>query len=407
MKKKNLSLALLITVLFLNFTYAQDKNKGEFIDRYSPYYDQMLKEVNEFENPPKPQKKIFKLDFSGLNIPKGLSEFKYYWFNEPVSQGITGTCWSFCTTSFYESEVYRLHNKKIKLSEMWTVYWEYVEKAKGWVRMRGEMNFGEGSQSNAVKRIWKIYGVVPLEAYKGLLPNQKVHNHSKMFNEMNTYLETIKKNNQWNEEEVVGTIKSILNYYMGTPPEKFIYEGEEYTPKEFLEEQVNLNLDDYIDVMSILEQPFYQRVEYTVPDNWWHNKDYYNVPVDEFMALIKEAIRNGYTMAIGGDVSEAGYDSRSKAGIVPTFDIPSEYIDDYAREFRFDNKTTGDDHGIHLVGYTVKDGKDWYLIKDSGAGSRNVEPKGFYFYHEDYVKLKMLTLTIHKDAAKKILSKFK
>lgn len=407
MEKKNLLLALLITVLFLNFTYAQDKNKGEFIDRYSPYYDQMLKEVNEFENPPKPQKKIFKLDFSGLNIPKGLSEFKYYWFNEPVSQGITGTCWSFCTTSFYESEVYRLHNKKIKLSEMWTVYWEYVEKAKGWVRMRGEMNFGEGSQSNAVKRIWKMYGVVPLEAYTGLLPNQKVHNHSKMFNEMNTYLEIVKKNNQWNEEEVVGTIKSILNYYMGTPPEKFIYEGEEYTPKEFLEEQVNLNLDDYIDVMSILEQPFYQQVEYTVPDNWWHNKDYYNVPVYEFMALIKEAIRNGYTIAIGGDVSEAGYDSRSKAGIVPTFDIPSEYIDDYAREFRFDNKTTGDDHGIHLVGYTVKDGKDWYLIKDSGAGSRNVEPKGFYFYHEDYVKLKMLTLTIHKDAAKKILSKFK
>ncbi|MCX7833346.1 MAG: peptidase C1 [Ignavibacteria bacterium] len=404
---KKIFFSLLITLLFLNSLYSQDKNKGEFIDRFSPYYDQMLKEVNEFENPPKPQKKIFKLDFTGLNIPKGLSEFKYYWFNEPVSQGITGTCWSFCTTSFYESEIYRIHNRKIKLSEMWTVYWEYVEKAKGWVRMRGDMNFGEGSQSNAVKRIWKQYGVVPLEVYTGLLPNQKVHNHSKMFNEMNSYLETVKKNNQWNEEEVVETIKSILNYYMGTPPEKFIYEGEEYTPMEFLEEKVNLNLDDYIDVMSILEQPFYQQVEYTVPDNWWHNKDYYNIPVNEFMMLIKEAIRNGYTMAIGGDVSEAGYDSRSKAGIVPTFDIPSEYIDDYAREFRFDNKTTGDDHGIHLVGYTVKDGKDWYLIKDSGAGSRNVDPKGFYFYHEDYVKLKMLTLTIHKDAAKKILSKFK
>ncbi len=407
MKKKNLFFAFLITISILNVLFAQDKNKGEFIDRFSPYYDQMLKEVNEFENPQKPQKKIFKLDFSGLNIPKGLSEFKYYWFNEPVSQGITGTCWSFCTTSFYESEIYRTQNKKIKLSEMWTVYWEYVEKAKGWVRMRGEMNFGEGSQSNAVKRIWKLYGVVPLEAYSGLLPNQKVHNHSKMFNEMNTYLEFVKKNNNWNEEEVVNTIKSILNYYMGTPPEKFIYDGKEYTPQEFLQEEVNLNLDDYIDVMSILEQPFYQQVEYPVPDNWWHNKEYYNIPVEEFMVLIKEAIRNGYTMALGGDVSEAGYDSRSKAGIVPTFDIPSEYIDDYAREFRFDNKTTGDDHGIHLVGYTVKDGKDWFLIKDSGAGSRNIEPKGFYFYHEDYIKLKMLTLTIHKDAAQKILSKFK
>jgi len=113
-------------------------------------------------------------------------------------------------------------------------------------------------------------------------------------------------------------------------------------------------------------------------------------------------------MAIGGDVSDAGYDSRRKAGIIPTFDIPSEYIDEYSRQFRFDNKTTGDDHGIHLVGYTLKNGKDWYLIKDSGAGARNIEPFGFYFYNEDYIKLKMLGITIHKDAVEKnILTKFK
>ncbi len=131
MKSKNLLLTLLIILFFTCIIYPQEKNKGEFIDRFSSYYDQMMKEINEFENPPKLQKKYFKLDYSGLNIPKALSEFKYYWFNEPSSQGITGTCWSFCTTSFYESEIYRIHNKKLKLSEMWTVYWEYVEKAKG------------------------------------------------------------------------------------------------------------------------------------------------------------------------------------------------------------------------------------------------------------------------------------
>jgi bleomycin hydrolase len=75
---------------------------------------------------------------------------------------------------------------------------------------------------------------------------------------------------------------------------------------------------------------------------------------------------------------------------------------------RFSNYTTGDDHGIHLVGYKVDpSGKMWFLIKDSGSGSFNGKNKGYYFYHEDFVKLKMLSFTIHKDAVKDILKEFK
>ena len=118
------------------------------------------------------------------------------------------------------------------------------------------------------------------------------------------------------------------------------------------------------------------------------------------------AIKNGYTMAIGGDVSEPGYDGWHKIAIVPSFDIPAQYIDENAREFRFDNKTTTDDHGIHLVGYTNKNGVMWYLIKDSAAGSRNIDPAGYYFYREDYVKLKMMDFMVHKDAVKNLLAKF-
>lgn len=409
MKPFKIIILFLLSFFILTSVFSQEeKNKGEFIERFSPYYDEAIKKVNEFNNPPKEQKKTFKLDISGINIPKNLNDFTYYWFNEPINQGLTGTCWSFCTTSLYESEIYRIHNRKVKLSQMWSAYWEYVEKAKGWVKARGKMHFGEGSQSNAVKRIYVEYGIVPYDVFTGLKPGQTIYDHGKMFEEMKAYLETLKRDNAWNEEQAVNTIKTILNYYMGTPPEKFDYEGKEYTPKEFLKEVVDLNFDDYIEMMSILEQPYYQQVEYTVPDNWWHNKEYFNVPLTEFMQIIKAAIRNGYTLAFAGDVSEAGYDSRSKTAIVPTFDIPSEYIDEYARELRFDNGTTGDDHGIHLVGYTNRNGKDWYLIKDSGSGARNLEPVGFYFYHEDYVKLKMLGITIHKDAVdKNILAKFK
>jgi bleomycin hydrolase len=194
---------------------------------------------------------------------------------------------------------------------------------------------------------------------------------------------------------------------MSAPPTEFYFEGAKYSPKDFLNNYLKLKLDDYVDILSYMQQPYYQQVEYEVEDNWWHSKDYYNVPLNVYMDALKNAIRNGYTMVIGGDVSEAGYDPWHKVGVVPTFDIPSEYIDENARQFRFSNGTTTDDHGIHLVGYMEKDGKDWYLIKDSGSGSRNTGDKGYYFYHEDYVKLKIIDFMVHKDAVENILKKFK
>jgi bleomycin hydrolase len=397
-------LFFVITVI----TFCQVKNTGKIIQPKNEYWDEVVqKNIDEFNKKEKPAKQVFKMDFDGLNLPKSKDEFTSFWHNTPHNQGLTGTCWSFSTTSFFESEIYRLYKQKIKLSEIWTAYWEYIEKAKRFVNERGDSEFGEGSQANAVKRIWKQYGIVPLSVYDGKLKGQKSHDHSKMFEEMKNYLQSVKEKNLWNEDEVVATIQSILNHYIGTPPKKFNLDGKEYTPKKYLEKVVKLDLDDYIDVMSLLQEPYFQLAEYKVPDNWWHNKEYYNIPLEDFMNTIKRAIREGFTFVIGGDVSEAGIESHYKVAMIPSFDIPADYIDEYARQFRFSNGTTGDDHGIHLIGYLNKDGKDWFLIKDSGAGSYNVGDKGYYFFHEDFVKLKMLGFMIHKSAIPDILAKFK
>ena len=397
---------LLLTIAYVNTPAQVKKDKGIFVEHKKGFYDEIKEASKEWNNPPKEKKKEFRVDLSNVDAPKSIDEFTKYWYNDPVSQGNTGTCWCFSTTSFFETEVYRQQHIKVKLSEMYTVYWEYVEKAKRFVKERGNSLFEEGSEANAVKRIYKEYGIVPESVYNRMLPGQKFPDHSVLIKEMQTYLNNVKETNAWDEDEVISVIKSILNHYLGVPPTQVTVDGKTYTPKEYLSEYLKLNPDDYVDVLSYMQKPYWQQVEYEVPDNWWHNADYYNVPLNDFMNALNKAIKDGYTMAIGGDVSEPGYDAWHKIAIVPSFDIPAQYIDENAREFRFNNKTTTDDHGIHLVGYTNKDGVMWYLIKDSASGSRNADPKGYYFYREDYVKLKMMDFFVNKDAVKDLLAKF-
>ena len=393
-------------LLFISSTaIAQDK--GKFESYSNSFYGKIVSESKTYNKGKKEEKKYFKMDFDGKEIPKSLDEFTIIESESPISQGNTGTCWCFSTTSFYESEIHRITGKTVNLSELYPVYFEYLEKARGYVNTRGNTHLGEGSETNAVQRMIEIYGIVPFEAYEGKPSDQPYYNHEKMFTEIETFLENCKKTNFWNKQAILANIKSILNHYMGIPPTSFRYKGKTYTPQTFLKNVTRIKPKNYVDFMSLMQKPYWSQEEYKVPDNWWRSDDYYNIPLDDFMLAIKNAIKNGYSMSIGGDVSESGYSSNYDAAIIPSYDIPSENIDENARQFRFSNGTTTDDHAIHLIGYKIDVNNEWwFLIKDSGSGSRNGKFPGYYFYHEDYVKLKMMTFTIHKDAVSKTLKKF-
>lgn len=395
--KSKITSFVIVFILTISLNAQSPRNNGTFIEPKNETWEKIEKETNDYRTKSKLKPKKFIVDFNNLDIPTDLKDYKIIWHNDPVMQSATNTCWCFAGTSFLESEINRIMAKKIKMSEMHTVYYEYIEKIKRFIKERGNSSIGEGSQSNAVMNIWKKYGCVPLEVYDGKLDNQKYYDHSKMFEEINAYLTFCKKNNIWNEEEILGNVRSILNYYMKEPPKEFTYKGRKYTPLFFLKEEVNINLDDNRDFMSLMQYEFNKKGVYEVPDNWWRG-EYQNINCNDFINIIKNSLKKGFTVAIGGDVSEAGLYSYADAAIVPSFDIPSEYIDDNARQFRFSNGTTGDDHGIHLVGYTEKDGKTWFLVKDSGSGAQNGKLKGYYIYSEDYDKLKMLNFTVHKDA---------
>lgn len=412
LKKTNI---LLLSLLISGVAFGQKKKDKSTFKEYKPgyYQNSILKDIRAIDAKldKEENEKLFFMDHSNLDLPTKIKLYKKEWANPTISQGNTGSCWCFSTTSMYESEVKRLTGKEVKFSEMYTVYHEFIEKARGFVQTRGKSLFAQGSEANAVTRSFKKNGVVPAKAYTGLKDGRKFHTHAKMYKEMKNYLLAVKADNAWNEEEVIATIKSIMNHYIGVPPTEFVVDGKKYTPKTYMREYCKLKPEDYVEVLSYKQEPYWQQVEYKVPDNWWHSKEYYNVPLDIYMKVLKDGIRNGYTSSIGGDVSEAGFVRTTNAALVPTFDIPSEYIDEDARQFRFSNGCTTDDHGMHLIGYyTDKKGTDWYLIKDSSSGSRNNDPNaaefGYYFFSSDYIKLKMMGFTIHKDALKKYMKKF-
>jgi len=261
---------IIVAALFATtqlYAQSERRDKAVFVESKNEFWDSVKTTLDKFTKKDSTAIKKLRVDFSQFNPPKSVEEFTQYWHNKPVSQAVSGMCWCFSTTSFFESEIFRLSKRKIKLSELYTVYWEYVEKARGYVRARGDQEFGEGSESDAVIRIWKNHGIVPAEAYSGLLNGQPFHDHTKMFAELETYLKSLKVSDNWDEDAAEHTIKSILNHYIGAPPEKILVGTKEMTPKEYFEKVVQLNMDEYVELVSLADRPYDTWAEYDVPDN--------------------------------------------------------------------------------------------------------------------------------------------
>jgi len=347
-----------------------------------------------------------RIDWSRIERPASPEAFKTRVVHlPPTPQYYTGSCWAFSATSLMESEVIRLTGEEIKLSEMWLVYWEYVEKVRRWVREYGHSEVAEGSQSGAILDVYETYGAVPKDAYAGVLYADERHDHHHMIKAIKGYLKWAKKHDVWDEEIVIANTRQILDAHMGPPPETFTWGGRSWSPRAFLLEALQLDMDAYVSCVSFMERPGYKFGDHClldVVDNWRRDADYLNLPLDQFRRVVREAIRRGYTVEIGGDNSEPGLDGYFDAAVIPSWDLPADHIDQASREHRIRNGETGDDHGMHVVGHTRIDDRDWYLIKDSNRSSRLGQFKGYYFFDADYIAMKMLAVMVHKDVLRQI-----
>jgi bleomycin hydrolase len=352
------------------------------------------------------QETVLAMDFARVVRPNKVWEFTQLAHLPPVRQGKTGTCWSFSTTSFLESELRRMGKAEVKLSEMFIVYWEYVEKARRFIRERGNSFLGQGSEPNSAMERVRQYGIVREQDYLGLKPGRAEHDHRALFREFEDVLKGLKARDDWDEAKGLAGVRAVLNRHLGSPPESITVDGRSLTPKQYLEGTLGLKPADYVAFISFAYAPFYTRSEYKVPDNWWHCANYFNLPLYEFPLALLRALRRGYTAVLAVDFTEPGYSGENGIAVIPSFDIPQNFIDQSSREYRFTAGVSTDDHAVHCVGY--KEGKEiWYLIKDSWENAYWSEHKGYFFYRDDYIRLKCLMFMVHQDAVKEVLAEFR
>lgn len=353
------------------------------------------------------------------------------------NQASTGTCWCFSSLSFIESEAIRINKLKEAdypdLSEMFVVSHAYADKATKYIRVDGALNFAQGSSFGDLIYVLRDYGIVPNDVMPGLNYGTDRHQHGELIAGLKGYMDGILKNpNRKLSTAWHAGLEGILAAYLGPIPEKFTYKGKEYTPKSYFA-SLNVDLSNYIDFTSWTHLSYYEKHPVEVADNWrWEQA--YNIPLEDMMAIIDNAINNGYTVAWASDVSETGF-TRDGIGIVPdmeaiqkqaeqagsdqarwvgtaasgqrpTFNkpVPELTITPELRQQGYEEKNTTDDHGMQIYGIAKdQNGNKYYMVKNSWGETGKY--KGLWYVSEAYVRYKTMDFMVHKDAIPKDIQK--
>lgn len=337
---------------------------------------------------------------------------------EVKDQGNTGTCWSFSTTSFIESELMRMGKGQHNLSEMFNVRYLYPQKAENYVRHHGTVNFGSGSLTQDMLRIFSTYGAIPEQVYSGRENNNLRHNHQELDAVLKGFLDAVINNRSrkispaWKE-----AFAGILDAYLGKVQTQFEYKGKSYTPKTFAQ-SLGLNPDDYIEFTSYQHHPFNTFITLELPDNWARNKAF-NIPLKDLLSIMHYALENGYSLEWDGDTTEKTFNQEKGLAILPAkhrdemtssekdslFVNPVEELNvtQALRQAAFDNYTSKDDHLMHIIGISKdKNGKKYFITKNSWGKDKGPY-NGFIHMSEAYVRSKTISILLHKDAVPKAI----
>jgi len=318
----------------------------------------------------------------------------HVWDHTPTKdQAGTGTCWCFSAISFLESELMRMGRGEYNLSEMFVVNHVYRDKARTYVRMHGSNNFGPGGLGHDVFNTVGEHGIVRDEDYSGLWEYETGHNHSELHQVLSGIVDGVLGGRGPTPKWETG-FDAALDAYLGEIPETITVDGRTVTPKEFADDVLQLDVNPYVEITSFSHRPFYENVDLLVPDNWVRDDNTWNLPIDDVMRIVRNALNSGFTVVYGGDVSERSFNQNR--GWAEWRE--GETITQADRQETWNNWTTSDDHGMHIVGIARdEEGTTYYKVKNSWG--LDAGPYGGHIYmSENFVRAKFDLITVHRDA---------
>ena len=315
------------------------------------------------------------------------------------NQGSSGTCWCFAGIGFVEAEIQRLYGKEFNLSEMFVVRQAWAEKVAKFVRMHGGSSLSQGGEVCDVLYMIDKYGMMPEADYTGKVIGEERHMHSEMNEVIASVARAIIKNgNKKISPAGPKAVQGVLDAYLGVVPEDFTVDGKKYTPKSFAE-AYRIDPANYIEICSFTSDPYYKPCMVEIPDNWTWTPAY-NMPLDELMQCVDDALEHGYTLGWAQDVSNKGFSGKTGLGIVP-----EQKITDEDHQTAYDNWDAGDDHSMLVVGLAKdQNGTKYYKIKNSWGTERGPY-KGYWYCSEQYLRKYTIFFTLHKDALSKSMRK--
>jgi len=329
------------------------------------------------------------------------------------SQGSSGTCWCFAGIGFVEAELRRIYGKEFDLSEMFVVRNAWTEKVHKFVNMHGNSTLSQGGEVCDVLYMIDKYGMMPDADYTGMVIGEDRHVHGEMNEVISGVARAVIKNGNKKISPVYPkAVSGVLDAYLGDVPETFTVEGKTYTAKSFAE-AYPLDPNNYIEICSFTNVPYYKPYMVEIPDNWTWTPAY-NLTLDEMMEAVDYALEHGYTVGWAQDVSNAGFSRKEGVGIVPEDPkdpnlwkeiVAEKKITDEIHQAAYDNWDAGDDHSMLVVGLAKdQNGNKYYKIKNSW-GTANGPFEGYWYCSESYVRLYTIFFTLHKDAISKNLRK--
>lgn len=321
------------------------------------------------------------------------------------NQYSSGTCWCFSATAMTESEMLQAGKPELDLSETFTVWNLYIDKAIKYIRRRGDTRFAEGGLGQDMLNAVANYGALPQSVYPGVGKDTVMSRDYKMADDLKGYLDGIlKKYKDTIPTNWIEGFMAILNSYLGQPPAEFDYNGKHYTPQTFAAEYITENPADFIGFTSFTHHPYYSSFVMEVPDNYNSNA-YYNLPLDEFIQTVKACILKGYTLTWDADVSNSGFQSSkgfamwvsnpSDAKALPNF--TEQPYNATVRQELFDKQVTQDDHLMQITGI-AKDAKgtEYFIVKNS-YGIRGPFA-GYVYVSMPYFAINTISVLVNKKA---------